>query len=147
MLKINDDLLKQCLDGFNTEYECPVFGTLSVIDSFLSSGRDYLPAFAAVSKYRTLLLVPISLSVYTDGTVDLLEYPLLRCQRCDVTRTLFGNYHLKFIYKEDKKSEILKLNVSRSIPGAQLSMQKENMGSFAALCEEWGNSGLFSGKK
>lgn len=35
MLKINDDLMEQCLDGFKIEYECPVFCTFSKIDSFL----------------------------------------------------------------------------------------------------------------
>ena len=92
MLKINDDLMEQCLDGFKIDYECPVFCTVSEIDSFLATGRNYLPAFAAISKYKTLLVVPITMSVYIDGSVDLIEYPLLCFQYCKVSRTIFGNY-------------------------------------------------------
>ena len=144
MLKITDNLMKKCLDGFNIEYDCPVFCTLSVIDSFLSTGRNYLPAFAAISKYRTLLVVPLTMSVYIDGTVDLIEYPLLRFQYCKVTSTIFGNYLIKAKFNDDGKSEIIKLNIARNVLGANLTMQKSNIDKFADMCKQWGNSGLFS---
>ncbi len=145
MLKITDSLMEQCLSGFKIEYECPVFCTLSVIDSFLSTGRNYLPAFAAISKYRTLLVVPLTMSVYVDGTVDLIEYPLLRFQYCKVAKTIFGNYSIKAKFKnDDRKSEVLKLNISRNVLGANLTMQNSNIDTFADMCNKWGNSGLFS---
>lgn len=146
MLKINDDIMEQCLEGFEIDYECPVFCSFSKIDSFLSTGRNYLPAFAAISKYRTLLVVPLTMSVYIDGSVDLIEYPLLRFQYCNVSRTIFGNYLIKAKLNDDKKSEIIKINISRNVLGANLTMQKSNIDIFADMCKKWGNSGLFSKK-
>jgi hypothetical protein len=148
MLKITDDLMKQCLDEFELEYECPVLCTLSVIDSFFSTGRDYHSAFAAISKYRTLLLVPLKMSVYLDGTVDLLEYPLLRFEYCKITKTIFGNYSIKANFTgSDQKSTLLKLNLSRKILGADLTMQSSNIAEFVELMNIWGNSGFFKHKK
>lgn len=146
MLKITDDLMEQCLDGFEIEYECPVFCSFSKIDGFLSTGRNYLPAFAAISKYRTLLIVPITMSVYIDGSVELLEYPMLRFQYCTVKRTLFGNYYIKAKLNEDNGGELIKLIITRNVLGAELTMQKANIDTFADICKEWGNSGLFSKK-
>ena len=146
MLKINDDLMEQCLEEFEIDYECPIFCSFCKIDSFLSTGRNYLPAFAAISKYRTLLVVPIAMSVYFDGSVDLIEYPLLRCEYCKVIRTLFGNYYIRAKFNYDNKSEIIKMNVSRNVLGAELTMQRDNIGIFADMCKTWGNSGLFSKK-
>ena len=146
MLKINDDLMEQCLEEFEIDYECPIFCSFCKIDSFLSTGRNYLPAFAAISKYRTLLVVPIAMSVYFDGSVDLIEYPLLRCEYCKVMRTLFGNYYIRAKFNYDNKSEIIKMNVSRNVLGAELTMQRDNIGIFADMCKTWGNSGLFSKK-
>lgn len=146
MLKINYDLMEQCLKGFEIDYECPIFCSFCKIDSFLSTGRNYLPAFAAISKYRTLLVVPISMSVYIDGSVDLIEYPLLRCEYCKVSRTIFGNYLIRAKFNYDNKSEIIKMNISRNVLGADLTMQKANIDIFADMCKTWGNSGLFSKK-
>ena len=146
MLKINDDLMEQCLEGFEIDYECPVFCTFSKIDSFLSTGRNYAPAFAAISKFRTLLVVPITMSVYIAGSVDLIEYPLLRCEYCKVSRTILGNYLIKAKFNFDNKSELIKLNMSRNVLGANLTMQKSNIDKFADMCKTWGNSGLFSKK-
>ncbi|WP_024860273.1 hypothetical protein [Ruminococcus flavefaciens] len=148
MLKITDDLMKQCLDGFELEYELPVLCTVSVIDSFFSTGRDYHSAFAAISKYRTLLLVPLKMSVYLDGTVYLLEYPLLRFEYCKVTKTIFGNYSIKAkITDSEQKSIFMKLNLSRKILGADLTMQSSNIDEFAEILNTWGNSGFFKHKK
>lgn len=146
MLKINDDLMEQCLEGFEIEYECPVFCTFSKIDSFLSTGRSYLPAFAAISKYRTLLIVPLDMSVYIDGSVDLIEYPLARFQYCNVTKTLFGNYSIRAKLCTDTSNELIKLNITKNVLGAELSMQGANIEKFAEMCKKWGNSGLFSKK-
>ena len=146
MLTLNVDLMAQCLGGFKIDYECPVFCSFSKIDSFLSTGRNYLPAFAAISKYRTLLVVPLTMSVYIDGSVDLIEYPLLRFQYCKVSRTILGNYFIKAKLIADKKSEIIKMNISRNVLGADLTMQRSNIDNFADMCKKWGNSGLFSKK-
>lgn len=50
----------------------------------------------------------------------------------------------KFNY--DNKSEIIKMNISRNVLGADLTMQKANIDIFADMCKTWGNSGLFSKK-
>ena len=102
-MKITDDLMVQALQGFEIEYDYPVFCSICIIDSFLSNGRNWIPAFVAISKYRTLLVVPLTISVYIDGSVDLIEYPLLRFQYCKVTKTILGNYFIKAKFNDNKK--------------------------------------------
>ena len=143
-MKITDDLMVQALQGFEMEYDCPVFCSICIIDSFLSTGRNWYPAFVAISKYRTLLVVPLTISVYIDGSVDLIEYPLLRFEYCKVTKAIFGNYYIKAKFTDDKKSEIIKLNISRNVIGANLTMQKTNTDKFVEMFRQWGNSGFFS---
>ena len=40
-MKITDDLMVQALQGFEMEYDCPVFCSICIIDSFLTGGENF----------------------------------------------------------------------------------------------------------